>query len=123
MLHAQAELDAERLNAACDALAEAALQRHKDDTAPAAEGGEPGEQAAADPAGQGGAASRPEVVERESTQQLLERAQAAEQVWHSDGRCIWLECCGWNSCWVTFVKVAGSGHDLPCIVAVLVDLL
>ncbi|WIA37295.1 hypothetical protein OEZ86_014233 [Tetradesmus obliquus] len=78
----QAELEAERLNAACDALAEAAIQRHKDDTAAAAataaDTGKP-EQAAAETAGQGSAAGEPEVVERDSTQQLLERAQAAEQ--------------------------------------------
>jgi hypothetical protein len=109
----QAELEAERLNAACDALAEAAIQRHREDSAAAsataaAEGGKQEQHAEADTSGPGSVGSVPEVVEQESTQQLVERAQAAEQVRHGcqqrsavDGNsvaCIRsLACRGWAS--------------------------
>jgi transcription initiation factor TFIID subunit TAF12 len=91
----QAESEAERLNAACDALAEAAIQRHREDSAAAAaaaEGGKQEQHAEADTSVPGSAGSVPEVVEQESTQQLVERAQAAEQVRHDKlpaAQCSW----------------------------------
>jgi hypothetical protein len=90
----QAALEAERLNAACDTLAEAAIQRHREDSAAAAAaaaGGKQEQQVEADAAGQGDAERAADLMERESTQQLVERAQAAEQV---RAGCGWY-CCKW----------------------------
>lgn len=68
----QAELDAERLNAACDALTEAALQRGSGSSQAAAAAAEGAQPMAADASEEAGSS--------ESTQRLLQRAEAAQRV-------------------------------------------